>query len=1108
MTKKTIEEQIANYISDRIIERLTGTTTEFDIIDVKPSRKFFIGTLLPPYLNKGENKGKSIVNPSAMSVEFLTDEIIQRIYVEIKFDIYYRIFPSFDQQKKRFSEVQGKDPLVKIFKRKTYQECIEFNGFNKEEYQKFKGKFNESFENFKNEILKDRDYFKNPGSSQLFNTYLDNANEYNKYLESRDGTPLKSNWNFDIEVICNSLEKKTYQNKVVLQNISEKGNDATFCNSSISIKLEKNPIKIKFGFIETEQNEVQAYVRGTGCVAKYLETENKIIAESLPIIKLFRTEPKSKINNTILSWKKLKEDSLPILEEVIKEMERFSNEKKGILKQKNDLFFEKKLNDFEEDMNNFIEGVKLISYNNQDNPVAKSFKLMNQVMDDCWEKKEYEGSWFIYQLVYIVSNIYRIVTKDEVDKVNVLRVPTGGGKTFCYIAIAIFTAFYERINNRLYGVTAWIKFPLRMLSLQQLQIIARYVCYANKIKKDNQLPGDDITLGYFVGGKNTPNTVKEGKEKLKNKDILPLLKSCPFCHFDVKFEVVNEGPGYIYHVCSNKNCKDGKKLPITIIDREIYRILPTFIISTLDKVVVFNFNYRGKGLLGGKIKACPYYGYNNGTWCLKGDEGARGYEPPSCKFYNSGICELKPLNGKGPTLIIQDELHMIREDHGCLDSLYESLLDHVAQELGKTRFKIFAATATISGVERQVEQLYQRGTRIFPTIFGENDFYFEKTNKLHRIIFGIMPHARAINWVVERVIAEYWRILNEMLRDISNLENKLGIDKVNLKKILVKNYTIMLSYHRSRREAFALPELTSKIGNDYLAEKQIDEILSKDIEIITSEKEMKDLHRLMSRVIEEDFDKKVKLIGATMAISHGIDFDELNMIVFQSMPRSISEYIQAMSRVGRKNPSLVFVVFHGNRIRDTSFYKYFYPIHNELDSLIETVPILRWARNAIHLTTPAAILCVLNTICSDKHGTDYFFVRNILKSMKLGDFSSQDISDNILKGFGIKRAPYQYKNDFELEIPETVNNLFRHLEKEANWNNSISNEIAQNYSNAILFGFRSKSNDVPICPTVDTGIIEEYMNDLLDKSGEIEDLNTPEEEQKDGLFDEEVEHAS
>jgi hypothetical protein len=65
-------------------------------------------------------------------------------------------------------------------------------------------------------------------------------------------------------------------------------------------------------------------------------------------------------------------------------------------------------------------------------------------------------------------------------------------------------------------------------------------------------------------------------------------------------------------------------------------------------------------------------------------------------------------------------------------------------------------------------------------------------------------------------------------------------------------------------------------------------------------------------------------------ISVGVDIDRLGLMAVMGQPQSSSEYIQATSRVGRRYPGLVAVLFNAARSRDLSHYERFQAFHSAL----------------------------------------------------------------------------------------------------------------------------------------------------------------------------------
>ena len=91
-------------------------------------------------------------------------------------------------------------------------------------------------------------------------------------------------------------------------------------------------------------------------------------------------------------------------------------------------------------------------------------------------------------------------------------------------------------------------------------------------------------------------------------------------------------------------------------------------------------------------------------------------------------------------------------------------------------------------------------------------------------------------------------------------------------------------------------------------------------------------------------------------VSHGVDIDRLNLMLFNGMPRSMAEYIQASSRVGRAHLGVVFMIFNAVRERDRSHFRYHDKFHEYLDRMVEPVAINRWSRFAVRRTLPGLFM--------------------------------------------------------------------------------------------------------------------------------------------------------
>src|SRR5690606_4486403 len=72
-----------------------------------------------------------------------------------------------------------------------------------------------------------------------------------------------------------------------------------------------------------------------------------------------------------------------------------------------------------------------------------------------------------------------------------------------------------------------------------------------------------------------------------------------------------------------------------------------------------------------------------------------------------------------PLLMIQDELHLLKEELGAMDGHYEGLLFEYTRSFGRNQNhipKVIAATATIESYETHIKHLYMRKPRKYPSM--------------------------------------------------------------------------------------------------------------------------------------------------------------------------------------------------------------------------------------------------------------------------------------------------------------------------------------------------------------------------------------------------------
>jgi hypothetical protein len=85
-----------------------------------------------------------------------------------------------------------------------------------------------------------------------------------------------------------------------------------------------------------------------------------------------------------------------------------------------------------------------------------------------------------------------------------------GGKSEAFFGLVVFNLFLDRLRGKHRGVTALVRYPLRLLTLQQARRLMSILVKAELIKLRRRIPGASFEIGFWVGSGNTPNRVVQG----------------------------------------------------------------------------------------------------------------------------------------------------------------------------------------------------------------------------------------------------------------------------------------------------------------------------------------------------------------------------------------------------------------------------------------------------------------------------------------------------------------------------------------------------------------------------------------------------------------------
>jgi len=581
-----------------------------------------------------------------------------------------------------------------------------------------------------------------------------------------------------------------------------------------------------------------------------------------------------------------------------------------------------------------------------DPELLRAFKLMNKAM--ALSARGKYDTWRPFQIGFILANVESLKPDGESRGiVDILWFPTGGGKTETYLGLLLTAAFYDRLTGKAAGLTAWTRFPLRLLSLQQTQRFANALAGAERIRREEGLGGEPFSLGFFVGEGSTPNRIKQNPdppEPNPNDDQMPsrfrILMRCPFCDGDVGM-AFDRRSWRLAHRCLKESCPwPEENLPVYIVDDEIYRFLPTLVVGTLDKVASVSSQAAMRGLLGSPWGCCSATGHGF-TYSPRSDR-PNGCLVPGCR----GISQPPPLEAKRfqPTFRLQDELHLLRDSLGAIDAHYERLLDRLLGE-NDCPPKIVGSSATLSGFRHQCSVLYDRKSRVFPVPGPSpgHSFWSRESGGLLRRYVAIAPRGATLEFATDRIITELQKAVRRLLESPEEVCRELSIREECVGQIVSLYGTNVIYGNTIRDVDAALRSMETQIPVTPLYTAR----LTGDTPF---ERVRETLDRLQAP--EASFTDRIHVIGASSMMSHGVDIDRLNSMVMLGMPLTAAEFIQATARIGRTYPGVVFVIHKMALERDASVFRSFDVYVQQGDRFVEPIPITSRSRRVLERTLP------------------------------------------------------------------------------------------------------------------------------------------------------------
>lgn len=551
-----------------------------------------------------------------------------------------------------------------------------------------------------------------------------------------------------------------------------------------------------------------------------------------------------------------------------------------------------------------------------------------------WRTATERGAWRPFQIAFLLCAVESVADPDHVERetVDLIWFPTGGGKTEAYLGLSAFALFYRRLRDPMdSGVEVLMRYTLRLLTQQQFQRASSLTCAMEFIRRREQDLGDaEFSIGIWLGGESTPNTREEARHLLRqlnsgdsqaqNKFVI---LRCPWCSaamgpVDVgaAIKVPRGVPRVIGYVedrgtvnfrCPDAICDFAGRLPIFVIDQDIYEARPSIVIATVDKFALLAWNEDCRALFG------------------IGPDGMRIASPPQT--------------------IIQDELHLISGPLGSLVGLYEGVIEQLCtDERGShpRKPKIVSSTATIRRHEDQIRSLYAReDVALFPPRgINASDSFFahfaeENDGSLSpgRMYVGV--HAPGLGSTQTAQVRTFSALL----------QAPMGFGEDERRDPW---WTLMVFFNSLRELGTSLSLLQSDIP-DYLKVirnrfnlKPMDVRRLNAVIELTGRLESHEVPKSMERLSMPFPGNAVDVCLASNVIEVGIDIDRLSLMTIVGQPKTVSQYIQVTGRIGRQwssRPGLVVTIFGATKPRDRSHFEKFRSFHERLYAQVEPTSV-------------------------------------------------------------------------------------------------------------------------------------------------------------------------
>ncbi len=935
-------------------------------------------------------------HPQSMGLRLLLEELKGEIDVKISFDVWHRAFPTFDQLQD--SDFRNQIDFDTIFRNPALRRFVSagrarFSGVIK--LADLKGSaasisagLKDELKRISDAVITSPDVFKMPFTTSEAVCLNRTGSSFAVQVE---GKPIVPKWNAELQIDCQDKTPQGWPLDIRIVNVTESNAkdydlyENTFFDTEICANVKRASAK---SFLDDTLSSEPQRIAGIGinCTTSN-NAAGDVSTTSVPVfhepfiyhterpglnIKEICTDPTAHVRLFVNSMKQYeKEFWLPYLAQLapegypdaLKEAEEFH---KG----------------FSDEISRCERTIALMK---EYPKIVQAFSLAHETMFQMAESRAAAQlkslrpmwSWRSFQFGFILATIPDIVDrrqaalehqKDHGKIMDLLHFPTAGGKTETFIFLGLFSAFLDRLTEKKRGVSAWYIYPLRALSMQQLERLTEAIYHAEQVRIDREVGGEPFEVGYFVGENYTPNKVEPNDEK----DVIERLRlepttwvyigRCPACHqTDLRTQWNSQEWSLEYHCC-NTTCRI--KIPIKLVDVEIERKPTTFVTGTIDKITRAGLTSSFHSLTRSPEYCCPKHG------------AVRPYLPKNrrevkCSIQAPVKCEeelikLEPEDW-GASLLVMDEVHVVAEELGAYASHYLSLLWDLQKSGGFPRPKVIAVTATSSGWQEHLWHLTGLSARIFPsspTMSIMNFYLGLDPGKRSRSFVGIHPHGKTELDAVIHLMRALQGVLQGLRRGGLSQLRTIGASE----RVLTERETSTILRPYETTLIYVLAKLQGDVISNSVLTQLPDLMRSEGYEpvescsTISSELSAEELSEILENLADEEpharHDRR-EILCATSSLAYGVDIPNLNLLVLLGQPKMVSEDIQITGRVARQKPGIIFRLYHPIRQYDLTSYIHFWSQHANREKLVEAVAINRFSINSVKRTLPGILMAQL-----------------------------------------------------------------------------------------------------------------------------------------------------